>query len=542
MESALGITYASVLQLTDAVSDTMATWATNRLKKVALAREHFQRDLDVYISTGKYAGGEDIKGVLDQLRNMRSKERKRSIQNMFMQWTLAALADQLSFSARSLSEGTGIGLDKVESFLKLFQTELGSTSSGFLLPSPTHQLRQRPIVNLGEKSFCPAPHLLIWAIKPSIEEVLRKHPSWETYQQHRASFLISETVKLFQMALPNSSVETSLYYPIGEDGREAELDALVMFDRYVFVIEGKAGSRKRAHKEEAIQARLAELTGDPARQAIRARDYLRSTHEPLLRRPDGTAVKIGDVQAKKLVPISVSLDSLDSFTSELSELAAINALKEPVWAVCLTDLRVIAELVSRPSEFTHFLRWRVALGSKTDIVGDRDEINWLGVYLKEGPKPPKVPEGKDVLVFASYTDEFDAYFLHKHGDRIKPAPRPAQAIPASLGRLMDAIEADAAPGFTEAVEFILDLTVKERGELSKAMADLVVIAKSSPKLAVVEVRLDESSVILKASNTASENMQLNAEPTSVGADKPVLTLIVDPVQNWRVHGWKIRRP
>jgi hypothetical protein len=344
---------------------------------------------------------------------------------------------------------------------------------------PTNQRHGRPIVNLGEKYFCPAPHLLIWAIKPSFEEVLRKHSSWEAYQQARASFLISETVKLFRKMLPGLTVEISLFYPISAEGLEAELDALIIFDRYVFVIEGKAGSRKRAHKDEAVRARIDELVGRSSRQAIRARDYLRDTPNPVLRRADGTAVDIDKIQTKELVPLSVSRDSLDSFTSELNELALIADLGEPVWAVCLTDLRVIAEIVSRPSEFTHFLRWRVALGGKTDVVGDRDEINWLAVYLREGLKPPKAPEGNDVLMFQSYTDAFDAYFLHKHGDRTRQEPRPMQEIPTLMGKLLDAIENSALPGFTEAAEFILDCTFEQRRQLSQAMDKLALLSRRS---------------------------------------------------------------
>jgi hypothetical protein len=125
--SALGISYKSVLQVATAISEGMATRVVERLKEVAVQSERIQRDLAVYISTGKNNGDADGKAVLDKLRDMRSKDRKRCLQNMLMQWAFIAFADQLSFTVASLSESTGIAPSTVESFLKIFQTELGST-------------------------------------------------------------------------------------------------------------------------------------------------------------------------------------------------------------------------------------------------------------------------------------------------------------------------------------------------------------------------------------------------------------------------------
>jgi hypothetical protein len=534
VEKALGLSFGDVLSLSTEISEGMAAQVIERLRAVHQEREQITRDLELYMSTGVYSGKEDGKIVLDRLRSLRSKDRKRRLKHMLMQWAFVALVDQLSFTAVSLSERTGIATATIERFLEIFETRLGTTSPGFLLPTASHALECRPIVNLGDKYFCPVPHRLLWAIKPSLEGVLRRSASWETYQHARHDLLISETVSMFRQMLPGLVAETSVLYPIGV-GLEAELDALMLFDRYIFVVEGKGGSRNRTHKEAGVLARIGELVGDPAKQALRAKAYLRGNACPVLRRADGTAFEIGDTSSSEIVPISISLDSLDVFTSELNEVKEIAGLPEAVWAICLTDLRVISEIVSRPSEFTHYLRWRLEVAQRTDVLGDRDELNWLAVYLKDGPKIPKAAEGDDFLIFRSYTDAFDAYFLHKQGDRTKAEKRPSQEIPDGVRWLLDSIEGSGLTRFTEAAEFILDFPLEQRQELDRAMnrIGLPSVAKASVPCATIEC--DGRAIVLLSSAEDSREPKATAHRVK----KQTLLLSFDPSTGCSVRAWKI---
>jgi hypothetical protein len=495
VETALGLSLGAVLEISTAISEGMAAKVIERLRAVHQEKEQIIRDLELYMSTGLYRGKEDGKIVLDRLRSLRSKDRKRRLKQMLMQWAFVALVDQLSFTAASLSERTGIATATIERYLEIFETRLGTTSPGFLLPAASHALERRPIVNLGGKYFCPVPHRLLWAIKPSLEDLLRKSASWEPYQHARHDLLISETMSMFCRMLPGLVVETSLSYPIGV-GLEAEVDALILFDRYIFVVEGKGGNRNRTQKDAGVQARIDELVGGPAKQALRTKAYLRGN--PILLRADDTTFDIGDTSSSEIVPISISLDSLDAFTSELNEVKEIAGLSEAVWAICLTDLRVISEIVSRPREFTHYLRWRLAVALRTDVMGDRDELNWLAVYLKDGPNIPKAPAGDDFLIFRSYTDAFDAYFLYKQGDRTKVEKRPSQEIPDGVRLLLDSVESSGFTRSTEAAEFILDFPLEQRREIDQAMHRIGLPSVNKSFVPCVTIEYDDRSIVLIA--------------------------------------------
>jgi len=533
----LGFSYQQMRLLTDAVGSIMLGRITDRIHEARRQHAKLEADLTRYMSTGHYEGPDDDKVVLDRFRNMRPKDRKRTMQFMIWSWAFVALADQLSFTASELAAAANTSPETARQFLSMFEVTPGSTPKGFLLPSPKHTLQRRLIVKLDEKWFCPVPYRLLWAIKPCIEERLHGHESWEAYQAHRASFLVREALRCFERLLPQASVAEALYYPIGGD-QEAELDGLVIFDRYAYLIEGKAGGRSHGMKADGFKARLGELVGDAARQAIRARNYIQSSEHPTFRRPDGTSIEIDKSRVTEFLPITVSLDSLDVFTSELSEIRSILAIQESIWAICLTDLRAISEILLRPSEFAHYLRWRLSVGNREDVFGDRDEMNWLGLYLKNGPTPPRPPVGFDILAFTSHTEEFDNYFMHKLGDRETPASRPAQHIPKPLDELIDKIEKIEHLPFTDVTDALLDCSFPERDQLAQCLIELSFLSsRGRGNNVAFEAALCVFSIYAIQIETA--DLARIAREIASSNRKSAVVLAVDPSRAWHVYGWHL---
>jgi hypothetical protein len=174
-ETSIGMSVLEAMKICTAICEGMASQVDERLQEVARKKADFIRELDAYMASGAYRGAENGKEVMDRLRSLRSKDRKKQIDLMFMRWAFVGLTDQLSFTPTLLSERTGIDNHKIKRFLEIFETHLGTTSPGFLIPTTSHALEFRPLVNLGEKYFCPAPHRLLWAIKPRFEDILKKN-------------------------------------------------------------------------------------------------------------------------------------------------------------------------------------------------------------------------------------------------------------------------------------------------------------------------------------------------------------------------------
>ena len=247
------------------------------------------------------------------------------------------------------------------------------------------------------------------------------------------------------------------------DSKRTELDGLILFDRYAFLIEGKAGTFAAAGRRGAqasIARSLQDLVADPTQQAIRAWEYIRKTNRPTFDTPDGKQVIVDKTCTKDICPITLTLDSLDVFTPDLHRLRAAGILQQGdlPWAVCLTDLWAISELISSPSEFTHFLRWRFAVHSAEGLSAGSDELNWFAIYLKEGPEFVRAPVGFDHVMYSSYTDDLDAFFYHQSGYRDTFAERPGQPLPVLFRAVLLGLEQSQLQDFTMATEFLLDLS------------------------------------------------------------------------------------
>ena len=525
-----------------AVAALMHEALTERSRNALAFEEQIKKTLKRYMETGRFEGDPQAKPMFDSIRNMRSKERKRFIFSISRSWITVALTDVLSFTQATLAAKAGVPEEVAGKFLDVFSLSLGSTPADYLMPTPTPQVRVRPIIALGENFICPLPFNLIWAIKPRFEEALKSSQRWNSYQKHRGNFLVSEGLKLVHKMLPRADAYEGLKYPIGSV-QEGELDALILFDRYLFLLEAKGGEFGAARRggKEGMKKGLADLVGDPLEQGARAWDYIRKSEQPVFVAKDGRRVTIDREQYTEISIITLTLDSLDVFTPEMHTLreAGVLGQNDIPWAVCLTDLMVLSDIMQFPSEFTHFLRWRRSAGKAGGVSVGMDELNWLAIYLAEGPKPIAVPEGYDNLFFTSYTDDFDAYFHYQGGLRTQPASRPSQPIPQSVRELLDAVETKGTHGFTAVAEAFLDLTFEEREQIGETLHRMSKGDGDADDVIKVDTR--SLSLILLRGDKAPEQLQ-HEICRSNPVHKRSLAIAVDFDPALRAHGWLLQDP
>ena len=524
----------------DAVAAQIADTLAERRRNARMSEEQIKDQLTRYIATGRFDGQAEYKGMFDTIRNMRSKERKRVISSLSHQWVTVALADVLSFTPAMLASKAGVSDEIALKFLDAFSLPFGSTKTDYMMPAPVPPVRVRPIIRFAEQFLCPLPFNLIWAIKPRFEEALKASSKWNPYQKHRGSFLVTAGVKSFGKLLPGAEAYENLTYPIGPN-EEAELDALILFDRYVFLVEAKAGEFGAARRggKEKIKKGLAELVGDPFEQGARAWDYIRKTAQPVFLAKGGKRVVLDKRRYTEVSIITLTLDSLDVFTPEMHRLrdAGVLGQHDIPWAVCLTDLMAISDILQFPSEFTHFLRWRRAISAGGDLSAGMDELNWLAIYLKEGPALLKVPIGYSNMNFTSYTDDFDAFFHYQEGVRTQPTTRPEQPIPPVLRELLSALDGSGIPNFTIVTESLLDLNFEERERLSERLRELSRKASVSPTF----LTFDAAHLLLRffLGERTSEQLQAETQKTET-LEKRTISIAIDFRPALNVFGWFIQ--
>ncbi len=525
-----GFDLKGAITCVEAIQEVMATMLFGRPAVARKQYENMKNQLARYMKTQKFDGENEHKEIFDKLRNMKQKERNRCLKSFAAAWVTVALSDTLSFTRDTLSQKGGLSKETVSSFLDMFSLPFGSTQSDYIWPSPTPSIRLQPIVKMDARYFCPAPGNLTWAIKSQFEEALKNGSDWQAYQKHRADYLVAEGVKALATMLPGCEVNKNVMYVA--DNKRAELDGLILFDRYAFLIEGKAGTFTPAGRRGAkpsITRSLEDLVADPAQQAIRAANYMRNIDQPVFDRRDGMQITINKRRITDICPITLTLESLDVFTTDLRRLREAGILDQAdlPWSVCLTDLWAISELISSPSQFTHFLRWRLAAHTSGNVSVGPDELNWLAIYLREGPEFLRIPVGFDRVTYASYTDDFDAFFHHQGGYRRAAADRPNQPLPVSFRAILASLEDRRSEGFTIATEFLLDLNFSERAELSQQVIRFTA-AKKKPEEMLKFETADRAVVVLRGPR--SREALIAARHFSTRSRVLVLALEGDPDQ------------
>jgi hypothetical protein len=544
LKSTRGYGFQQAVKFANGIESIITTLLQMRMKQAREAIREFETEFPIYRRRRNLLDHADKNAFYEQLCELPAKSAKQQFQLAMVSWICFGLPFILSFPPSVLAEAVQEEEKAAAAFLEDLSLRFGSTPADYVLPSPANALHERPLITYDNKYFCPVPHLLEWAVKPRLEELLNEGPVWESYNRHRAALLIEMGLACFRKMLSGAKAYTNLFYPtVG--GGEAELDALVLFDRYAFLIEGKAGAfgdAKRGGKQRIVK-QLNQLVGDAAAQARRAYEYLTSTDEPEFRLKGGGSVRFNSRTYSQIAEVTLSLDSLDIYTADLGKLRDLGVLgsSELPWAVSLTDLMAISEVISRPSEFIHFLRWRQSVNEDPKVAGMIDELNWLAVYYREGPAPPSAPAGTSWLTFTNYLEHFDNFFLSEAGQRTEAVPRPSQHLPQPVERLIAAFETSAKLGFTEATEFLYGLGKSDRDRLSSSLRSFMTKGRKGR----VDVMTFETSYkVIRLWAKAEEGPAVKSEASRLCASmrKEVLVALLDFRIGLEVQDWYVSIP
>jgi hypothetical protein len=295
---------------------------------------------------------------------------------------------------------------------------------------------------------------------------------WEKYQSRRAEYLEQKTIELLGSALKTDECFHSLTYSCEKNGstENAELDGLILLDNALLLIECKSGGVKNQTKRGApksMETDLRKLIEESHDQALRAKNYIKEEDSPSFDIEGGTRLIIDKKRIDKIFMITANLESLDVYTPVLYELSTLGIIRgeEYPWAVSLLDLFVICDLVEYPAQLIHFIIRRLKL-NELKMTEASDELDWFGHYLSDGLYFDDM-QGKRVnhISLMTYTTSMDDYYFYTTGQRLTPAPKPTQQMPASFKTLINELEEQRPHNYLDIACSLLDLSGKERERL-----------------------------------------------------------------------------
>lgn len=332
-------------------------------------------------------------------------------------------------------------------------------------PTNDSIINSKPFVKFKKGYYLFHPWLLSMNRIQLFENLLEERSSRyynRSYLPSRSKYVEKTALELIGKMLPKAKVHRNLYYDDVEDGAShVELDGLIEYDDCLIIIEAKAGSIPISAKRGSITKLRDNLKGilkSAHNQATRAIRYIKSDKiVQFYNKKREHIVSIENEKFKHIFIILVNFEPVYEISAHLSSAQRLNLLtgKDWPWFVYLNDLRVISDILEHPSLFLHYLKSRVSL-NETDSIMSIDELDYFMKYLKTGlyfSKEQK--ENYDLIFIPSYTDELDAYYFWREGERSEVS-KPRMKMDPTFQKLILHLETKMPHHFMSACLHLLD--------------------------------------------------------------------------------------
>ncbi|MBI1331267.1 MAG: hypothetical protein GC165_00135 [Armatimonadetes bacterium] len=364
--------------------------------------------------------------------------------------------------------------EAIESFLTRLSHELGSVESD---PDPIgmNPLVSRPFIRFEGMYFLPVPSAMYEAFLSTFHFDIWHDESYRSrYDDARAKWLEIQSLEALRGLFPQAKVHWSLMY--GPKKNRQEVDGLVLFDNKLIFVECKWKSvtlSARMGNVEALETDLDKSIVAAFNQAKRARDFVKSSQGPVVFTDSaGVDVEIDPAKIREFVEVSLlGRGAMAILAANLPNLALPGMFDEGEypWALALTDLALICDLLEFPSQLFDYLRRRVSIvGDKNRLIHDEWDI--LGLYL-EGDlhTADSTKSGSVFEIFGKSDDRIDRYLRAKENPMLPRVEKPARKIPSGLKKYISAAEQCDQLGRSDFVIELLGLSDRRLEELWQAI-------------------------------------------------------------------------
>lgn len=307
------------------------------------------------------------------------------------------------------------------------------------------------------------------------DELARAHDAHyrtRNYLRSRDKYVESESLALIAKALPGCSVYRNLHYEskTGETTVRAEVDGLIIFDDNCLIIEAKAHGLSEAARRGApsFVEDVALSIGESYYQATRLNRELELRGSVQLSDEAGQpVVRLVKSDFQKVFCISTTFEALPIVATKLPSVRQLGLIpgRDWPWSISLDDLRVVVEILDRPSLFLHYVIRRVRINDFPKVTA-KDELDYLMNYVYQGLFFETDPnyEKCDELLLGDHTRELTRYYQRLQGfgtSGKKPRPR----LPGRVKQFLDLMERSRPRHFTTAAIALLEYDAKSRDEL-----------------------------------------------------------------------------
>lgn len=278
------------------------------------------------------------------------------------------------------------------------------------------------------------------------------------FEKSRGDFVEQKVREYMRRIFPEHAILMNPSYPNGEEFS----DVAVLHDGKILIFQCKAKGLTRnariGQDFSKLRSDMQAAIRDAFDQAVRAREYIRSSPTPTL--------KVGNIERRidgrmitDIYLINVTLMPFLTFATRFENIEVALGLfpdREYPFSTALGDLDVITQILNSPAAFLHYVNRRLAL-EKTPFGIDADEIDLLGFYLSQGMYFD-VADFADTtnLYLNGFSDEIDEYLYRKYDAHENVQP-PNAPDPAGFSELISGIESLSNMYRTDVAVAFLDM-------------------------------------------------------------------------------------
>jgi hypothetical protein len=330
-------------------------------------------------------------------------------------------------------------------------------------------------------------------------------PTQSAYEKHRGEWVENAAVDLLSGVLPGAQVFRGFNYFVPDPRaavpqtepekftKRVESDGLILIDDVALIIEVKSvalTAEARGGVARRLRGKLRDIVTDAATQAARLRE--RITTDKRIRLDDDQWIDVSGI--REIHTIAVGLEDLSGVTTATTALLAAGVLKldHIPWTVSVHDLRIVCELLERPSELLLYLRRRTAPAAtwKYRAVDELDFFLFFlhrGLYVEPDPHSTAqalpwagVPSTSDLRRFkaqrpelvASQTEPLDGWYDSQLDATAAPVDKPRLIADQKLVELVDQVTATGAAGWLSTATSLLEGNGKVQRTFGRYAADL----------------------------------------------------------------------
>ncbi|MGU3652858.1 hypothetical protein [Mycolicibacterium sp. A43C] len=283
------------------------------------------------------------------------------------------------WSPADVAASTGIAADQITAMLDFFSTEYGCQPD-FRAPDDVNRARTHPCIKLKDGTYLvPDP----WSMSAVIHHRLAAEPKRngfdpQKYFKHRQD----AHERLVAGALVNvfgANVHSTEHYDLAA-GDHGEIDSLVCAE-WPLVVEAKAIALTESGRRGApsrVDTKIEAILGKALDQTNRALTYILDERgRSFAPAPNGKLTQLLPDKVSGGTAVIVTFERIDPFA--YGGLAVAGNVNRLTWVVSLTDLLMVADVLTDPAAFHHYARTRA--GMHVAEASALAEADALGAYL-----------------------------------------------------------------------------------------------------------------------------------------------------------------